>query len=121
MKLKIYANGYERHAELLLRNISERVPVECTEGGLEIVFSVNAASGPEESYEILCDGSRVTVMAADGLGLSHGIGKLLHTAQWNEVCFVPAPPKGGQIPACTFRAMYFSVHNYNWYHITKCI
>ena len=33
MKLKIHANGYERHAELLLRKISERVPVDSEEGG----------------------------------------------------------------------------------------
>ena len=116
MKLLIYANGYERHAELLLRKISERVPVECGAGGLEIVFSVDAANGVTESYEILQNADRVTILASDDLGLSHGIGKLLHTAIWNESGFVPSPPKGKQIPASAFRAMYFSVHNYNWYH-----
>ena len=116
MRIAIHANGYERHAELLLRKISERVPVECGAGGLEITFSVDVGNGPAESYEIFGDGAHITIAAADGLGLSHGIGKLLHTAHWCESGFVPAPPKGKQIPACTFRAMYFSVHNYNWYH-----
>ena len=116
MKIQIRADGYDRHAALLLRKIAERVEVEESAGGMMIELAVDAARGPSESYEIQCERETVRVIGTDELGLSHGIGKLLHSAVWSEMDFIPAPPAGLQIPYCTFRAIYFSVHNYNWYH-----
>ena len=50
------------------------------------------------------------------LMLYYGIGKFLHTAIWSETEFVPNPPTKEMIPACEFRATYYSVHFFNWYH-----
>ena len=116
MKIRILAGNYERQAMLLSRKISERIDLEESDGGLLIELSVDNAHGPAESYEIVCEGQLVRVIGTDELGLSHGIGKLLHSAVWSEQEFTPAPPAGLQTPHATFRAMYFSVHNYNWYH-----
>ena len=116
MNIQIQANGYERHASLLYRKISERIALTDSGDVLTIELCVDATYGSGESYEILCDENRVRVIGTDELGLSHGIGKLLHSALWSEQSFTPAPPMGLQTPHCSFRAMYFSVHNYNWYH-----
>lgn len=116
MNLQITANGYDRHAELLQRKISERIPAQFDEMGMRIELSVDATIGAGESYEIISVVGGYRIIGTDELGLSHGIGKFLHTAKWSETDFVPAPPTGLQTPVCTFRAMYFSVHNYNWYH-----
>ena len=116
MNIQIQANGYERHASLLYRKISERIALTDSGDVLTIELCVDATYGSGESYEILCDENRVRVIGTDELGLSHGIGKLLHSALWSEQSFTPAPPTGLQTPHCSFRAMYFSVHNYNWYH-----
>lgn len=116
MKLQITANGFDQHAGLLRRKISERIPVQWDAAGLDITLSVDPAAEAEESYRIVPTERGYEIIGTDELGLSHGIGKFLHTAKWSEESFVPAPPTGWQIPACTFRAIYFSVHNYNWYH-----
>ena len=116
MRIRILAEAYERYAALLWRKIAERIPVEDAGDGLVISLAIDRKRGPAESYEILCEQDRICVIGTDGLGLSHGIGKLLHSAVWSEQDFVPNPPVGLQTPHCTFRAIYFSVHNYNWYH-----
>ena len=116
MTIYIESNGYDRQAELLLRKISERISTEPGDDALTITLLVDPSRGAAESYEIVAEDGGYQIIGTDGLGLSHGIGKFLHTAKWSEEDFVPAPPRGLQTPACTFRAMYFSVHNYNWYH-----
>lgn len=116
MKIQLIANGFDKHAELLRRKIGERIPAEFGEEGVRVVLSVDPTRGSAESYEIVSAEGGFDIIGTDGLGLSHGIGKFLHTAVWGEDAFVPNPPAGMQTPACTFRAMYFSVHNYNWYH-----
>jgi len=118
MNIRLIINGYDKQAELLRRKISERIPAEFTvTGRLSIALTVDPAIGAPESYEIRAEGDVYTVTGTDELGLYHGIGKFLHTAKWTDEDFVPNPPKGVIEPDCSFRVMYFSVHNYNWYHL----
>lgn len=119
MNIVLHDNGYGKHAQLLKRKITERIPAEFTEkGSLTISLFVHSALAAPESYQITTDSDgMVRVTGSDALGLYYGIGKLLHTALWNEQSFVPHPPTGIQTPKSSFRAIYFSVHNYNWYHL----
>ena len=116
MNIQLNQNGFEKQAEIFRRKISERIPAQFGREGMQVTFRVDASLGESESYEILHIQDGYEIIGADILGLSHGIGKFLHTAKWSESDFVPSPPSGLHKPACTFRAMYFSVHNYNWYH-----
>jgi len=115
MKLNIVSNGNEKHAELMLRKISERIPVEITDGGLAVSLRIDPSIGRAESYEISEKDGVYIINGSDSLGLYYGIGKFLHTAIWTDGDLVPAPPKGVKSPDCDLRIMYFSIHNYNWY------
>ncbi len=116
MLIHLENNGLTTHAELFKRKIAERIPVSYDATGLQIVLKTDAQLGSEESYEICPTRGGFQIIGSDQLGLLHGIGKFLHTAKWRETEFIPNPPRGLQSPATSFRAMYFSVHNYNWYH-----
>lgn len=117
MKLRIVDNGNTAHAELMLRKLSERLPVEPSEDGLTVVLRVDPALAAAESYRISRENGGFAVTGSDSLGLYYGVGRLLHTAVYTEKDFIPDPPQETVTPHCTFRAIYFSVHNYNWYHL----
>lgn len=119
MKLKVEHEGFPEHAALLLKKLEQRIPVEHAEDGLRVCLSVDHTAAGREGYRIdrLEDGWKIT--GADSLGLYFGIGKLLHTAKWSETQMFPNPPEGSSQPACSFRCIYFSVHNYNWYHVAS--
>ena len=117
MKLLIIDNGNTAHAELMLRKITERVEVTPVGGGLSVTLKVDGSIGVKESYRIVKENGGYTVTGSDALGLYYGVGRFLHTAIWTEDGFTPNPPEGTVTPHCTFRAIYFSVHNYNWYHL----
>ena len=117
MKITILSNGNDKHAELMSRTIGARIPAEYTDGGLTVELTIDSSIGKAESYEITENNGEYKITGTDSLGLYHGIGKFLHTAKWTEEDFVPAPPTGVIEPDCDFRVMYFSVHNYNWYHL----
>ena len=116
MKINLQDNGCELHSELLKRNIEQRIPVEYTEDGLKIELYINQVIGAEESYIITEQDGAWKITGSDVAGLYYGIGKFLHTAKWSEEDFVPMPPQGVVTPDCDFRATYFSVHFWNWYH-----
>ena len=80
MKLNVISNGHEQHAALLTSRICERVDTELCTDGTVIELAVDPLLGPKESYEIRESEDRFLVVAADGMGLYFGIGKLLHTA-----------------------------------------
>ncbi|MBQ8309551.1 MAG: hypothetical protein IJX80_00880 [Clostridia bacterium] len=117
MKLRIKSNGYTRHTELLIKKIRERIPIEESDGGTVITLNVNPSLARAESYEITATTDGWCITGACSLGLYYGIGKFLHTAKWSDNVFAPAPPVDIVTPACDFRAMYFAVHFYNWYHM----
>ena len=114
MKITIISNGNDRHAELMLRKIGERIPIEMG-GGLSVELNIDPSVGAAESYEISESGGAYKIIGSDTLGLYYGIGKFLHTARWTEENFTPEPPAGVMTPECDLRIMYFSIHNYNWY------
>lgn len=119
MKIKINNNGYSQHESLLKRSISGRIPVDFTDGGMCIELYQDKSIGGEESYEILQSGDTWRIVGADKLGLYYGIGKFLHSAKWSEEYFEPMATGKVVTPACPYRALYFSIHFYNWYYMAS--
>lgn len=117
MNIQIRDNGYTKQATLLKKKIEDRISVNFEADGLVIELQMDKTIGAEESYHIEFENQTWKITGTDELGLYHGIGKFLHTATWSEDGFVPNPPKGVQEPDCSYRAMYYSVHFYNWYHM----
>ena len=113
MKLKINYGSHALQAALLERSVRERIDLGEGET-LSVTLKTDPGMKPE-SYRVdaVPDGFEVT--GADDLGLSFGIGKLLHYAVWTENSFAPKATRGAVEPAGAFRAIYFSIHFYNWY------
>ena len=116
MNIKIINNGFVKHSNLLERCIKERILYKVADGGMNIELCINESIGKEESFVIESRNNSWKIIGADARGLYYGIGKFLHTAKWSEEDFVPNPPVGVSTPANDFRAIYTSVHFYNWYH-----
>ena len=119
MKLNIKETGHTLHGELLLRRIRERIPLTLSPDGDTFELCIDPSIGAKESYRIDTANGVCRVTGACSLGLYFGIGKLLHGATWTEDTLIPAPTDGCVTPASSFRAMYFSVHFYNWYHLAS--
>ena len=80
MKIKLKDNGHKFQAELLSRNIEERIPVQHGADGLVINIDINQTLGRSESYQIFKQNEVWNIIGSDELGLNYGIGKFLHTA-----------------------------------------
>jgi hypothetical protein len=83
--------------------------------GMEIELFIDAKLGKAESYLISEGGRGWRITGTDVVGLFHGIGKFLHTAQWTEKDFIPNPPRHFVSPDCSFRAIYLANHFNGWY------
>ena len=118
MFIKILDHNHPKHRALLLKKLSERIAVEEREEGTAIEFFIDP-SIQSEGYKIAVEKDICRITAADDAGLYYGIGKLLHSAEWNEDGFVPKQTDGVSAPACPFRAIYFSAHFYNWYQMAS--
>lgn len=116
MKINIHDNGYKTQGNLLKKSIAERITPETSDKEMNIVLGIDETIGDAESFLIECLDDTWKITGADGLGLSYGIGKFLHTAKWSEVDFIPNPPVGVSTPAHDFRAVYTAIHFHNWYH-----
>ena len=114
--MKVYQQGLGKHAELLRKRILERIE-EAKLEPIEIELSVNTSLGEAESYQISRWGDRWKIIGTDEAGLYYGIGKFLHTAKWTEHALVPVETEKLITPKCSFRAIYFAVHFYNWYQM----
>ena len=115
MKITIIDNGHAQQAALFKKKLGERITPEYAQGGLTIELLIDEALGKEDSYSIDGAGERFRIIGSNELGLYYGIGKLLHTARWSENDFLPVATGRTVSPACSFRAMYFAVHLFNWY------
>lgn len=116
MNITLRENGLSAHAEMLKRKLTERISVDfVADGGLLVELWIDEEKG-NECYEIERRENGYAIIGGDSLGLYYGIGKFLHSANFSDGDLTPRPPKGLQSPDCSFRAIYFSVHNYNWYH-----
>lgn len=115
MTVNIIDNGFKLHSALLKKSISSRIPAEYTEDGMTVELILDRLIGDAESYLIKKTDSGWKIIGADESGIFYGIGKFLHTSKWSDVDFVPCPPTRVVTPACSFRAMYFAVHLFNWY------
>ncbi|MBO7376668.1 MAG: hypothetical protein J6V01_06140, partial [Clostridia bacterium] len=113
MTINICDGGYNEHAELLLRILSRktaRIP-----GGVTVTLGIGDCGKNPDGYRIDGSGSEWTITGYGPRGLYYGIGKFLHSAEYRADGFYPRPTAGDVFPACSFRAMYFSIHFYNWY------
>ena len=117
MKINLISGGNTAHADLLRSRINERIPCEYVSDGLTVSLSVDPVRGEAESYAIEAIDGGFAVVGTDTLGLYHGIGKLLHSAKWSENDFSPLPTDGLVVPYSKYRAIYFSMHFYNWYQM----
>lgn len=115
MNIKIISNRHSTHAELLKRNITERIPAEFGNEGLSIELRINKVIGAAESYQISGSSNEWKIIGSDKEGLYYGIGKFLHSAKWTEEGFEPKATAGVVTPNSSFRAVYFAVHFHNWY------
>ena len=117
MKINLLDNGHALQAKLLTERLEERIPVVYGEDGLVIELLINPAIARAESYEIKAIDGGFAVIGSDELGLSHGVGKLLHSAKWAKDSFAPVATEGVVSPACSYRGVYYSKHFYNWYQM----
>lgn len=115
MNVLVKDNGYVSHAELLMKKLSERLPISNSSGGMAISLCVEDKIGMAESYRISGCGREWLVTGSDELGLYFGIGKFLHSAQWTETDFVPVATQTAVSPQGGFRALYLANHFSNFY------
>lgn len=115
MNIQLITNGHEQHAALFRTRVCERINAAFSNAGCVIELAVNAALGAAESYEIAAIEGGWRITGSDGLGLYYGVGKALHSAKWEKDSFTLVPTQGVSTPACSFRAIYYAVHFYNWY------
>lgn len=117
MKFQLITNGYEQHAALLRTRALERACVEFGDTGAVIELAVDGMLGAKESYGVYAVEGGWRIVGSDELGLYYGIGKALHSANWAADGMRFLPTNGVITPACDFRAIYYAVHFYNWYHM----
>ena len=113
MKYIINDGGYPEHAKLFCRILDEKtreIPDE-----ISVALRVDACGKNPDGYRIDGSGREFTVTGYGERGLYYGIGKFLHSAGYLKDGFYPKATNGDVFPACSFRAMYFSIHFYNWY------
>ena len=110
---------------LLKRKLMERTQVSFPGAARECDWTIRLELDPtigEEGYRIQPGGSQQEVVVAgnDPLGLLHGIGKLLRTAEYewddNRHGFRPGAWVGTSLPQRKVRGMYFATHFRNFYH-----
>lgn len=117
MKICLKDGGFTQHAALFKKTVCNRIPAVFENDGMTVEFAVEHSLGAAESYRITQSDCGWKITGSDELGLYFGIGKFLHTATWEKEAFSPNPPAGVITPACSFRAMYFPFHHYQWYHM----
>ena len=117
MKINLKDCGFDNHSRVFKRKLSDRIPVEFCEDGLSVELSIDKSIASAESYCICKNEDGFVVKGSDELGLYYGIGKFLHSAKWSDTDFAPVATNGVVSPACSYRAIYFSVHFFNWYQM----
>ena len=113
MTLRFVSGAGSPQASLLERAVAERLPADAP-GTLDIALETDASLG-EESYRIDAADGVWRIAGGDEPGLVYGVGKFLHSACWSKDGISPKPTDGAVSPDCSFRAIYFAVHFYNWY------
>ena len=116
MKINLKTNGFLKHGELFSQTVAARIPVDFISDGVTVELNVDKSIAKAESFSICKNKDTWSITGSDELGLYFGIGKFLHTATWSENEFVPKATNGVVSPECSFRAMYFATHFYNFYH-----
>ena len=112
--MKVIDNGHATAAALLRREL----PLGCGSGGNDVTVSLRTeecAGKNPDGFRIEGSGGDWTITGYGERGLLYGVGKFLHSGKQEEKEFFPRASGGDVFPDCPFRAMYFSIHFYNWY------
>ena len=107
------SGGTPAHRELLNRILSEKTAG--ISGETKITLNIDRCGKDPDGYSVRGNGSDWSVTGYGDRGLFYGIGKFLHSASYRPDGLFPKETAGDVFPACSFRAMYFSIHFYNWY------
>jgi hypothetical protein len=106
-------------AEIFARCLSERCQVAVHinhPGGFPIVLdSSDSALGEGFAIDPLTLG--VKVRSGSGLGLIHGLGRLMRDGDCGADGFALGTWRGVSQPALPVRGIYFATHFHNWYHV----
>ena len=113
MKLTVTDDLCPMHARVLQQIVAERA--ENIPGEMTVSLRVDRCGKDSDGYRISGQGDQWEIIGYGERGLYYGIGKFLHSARWSETAFEPQPTNGDIMPASPFRAMYYSIHFYNWY------
>ncbi|MHB9132946.1 MAG: hypothetical protein ACYDBB_17915 [Armatimonadota bacterium] len=107
----------EKAVKIISRELQERSGlsvVNSPAGEASLVLDVQPGIGTDGfRIENLPDG-RLAVTGDNGLGLLHGVGKLLHGARYADGVFTPGTWRGVSVPECPMRGIYFALHE-NFY------
>ena len=108
-----------RYVSLLSRHLTERGGVRITdadEAELTIQLAYDEAIGAEGYSIDDTPHGAIRISGHDPRGLLYGIGKFLHTSEYDEGAFAPTRWRGTSRPTRAFRGIYFASHFYNFYH-----
>jgi hypothetical protein len=56
MKIELKNNGYVKHAELFLKTVGDRIPLELEDGGMVIELKIDSSIAKAESFSICGEG-----------------------------------------------------------------
>ena len=106
-----------RAAALLARSIEKRCGAKTVSEGWELTIelALDAILGSESYLIESAEPRAIRVVGGDGLGLTFGVGKLLHTSRYDQTGFSASAWRGYSSPQAGFRAIYVATHFMNFY------
>ena len=102
-----------------MREFQEKASVTISEAGecaLDVYLEIRQGMG-KDGFEIRdASGGGIRITGNDERGLLYGVGRLLHTSNYNRNSFIPGDWRGVSVPNCPVRGIYFASHLHNFYH-----
>lgn len=109
-----------RIAEVFVRQVAERCPAKVAIGrrGPTTVELCLEQGCPAEGFRIESGpgtAQTICITSSDRLGLLYGVGKFLHTSQYDTRGFTASSWRGSSAPECPLRGIYLATHFNNFY------
>ena len=101
------------------RSVTERAGMDLfASSGKTLYIGLENEAGdlPDEGFEIVRDGNKVTVRASGSKGMLYGLGLILHRSELVGGRFIPGRIEGRSVPSKPVRGIYLATHFHNWYH-----
>jgi len=109
---------FKRIFQIFKRCVTERCGAAVFENksaDYSIAFKLDSSLEPEAfSIADTCDG--VVISGSSFNALIFGMGSFLHKSNYSDEGFFPSFERGKSSPRSGFRAVYFALHFFNWYH-----